>query len=668
MKKNLKNISKKCWMAMLAASIMMSSSAVSIVKPVTVYAVDNGVIFSNETIETNNETVDTNNGTIKTNYELVNTNDGTIETNYALVDTNDGTVKTNNSLVDINNGTVTNNHSDGTVRENNGEVTINTGSVQENNGEVKKNTGTVCENLQDGKVLLNETERVDNCTYVGVIEYNYGTVEANGSAGNTYSIGDDSSQTSDVNYPQIGLNYGEVINNYGVTTNQGGTVENNYNKVDNYNFYDEENSETTGMVTNNYGTVANEGNVCNNMSGATVNNLGGTVTNNYGTVQSTNCFTSTSTSTSTITNNYQTGTVNTDKQSPLTIENNFGGSVTADTTSESVEEVTVKNNYDGTVSEGVTVVNEFYSVTMNSDSSNSDVTYSTGFVSADDGMGVGTKQYIQVKNSNGATGSQGTIVLTPVTGYSIEGTETTDAQAAGYTYSIIKNLNGSYNILVSPLTKSIIINPADLKLMITAITPSDDTEEAKTSEEVDDTKTSDDTEEAKTSEEVDDTKTGEETDDVENSEELVAQVTAVIDSSDLLDVEYDTAIRLPDGSLILPNLWFNKEPESVASAHAIAKQIAKEVTNDTVFITIDLGENPGFNTGVVIALCKGNHVEKRCQISYNGKDFELIIPAMDTNSAAFQECMRLFNNEKQPVSFIKFYQIFKKLGVLLIAR
>ena len=119
MRKRLMNISKRCMVAIMSASFIMSSVTVSMAFPVGVYAEDNTHFcdkldhnIENNTSEINNVIagvqVENNNGSILLNEGIVVNNN---ENHFASeLRNNVGTVVNNNAKIEMNNGTVTNNY------------------------------------------------------------------------------------------------------------------------------------------------------------------------------------------------------------------------------------------------------------------------------------------------------------------------------------------------------------------------------------------------------------------------------------------------------------------------------------------------------------------------------------------------------------------------------
>ncbi|MDO5111191.1 MAG: hypothetical protein Q4E65_02685 [Clostridia bacterium] len=204
----------------LLAALLTAAMALCLLLPATALAADNP---AENTMPTNDVTIDTNFGT-------VTTNNGTVTDNRGTVTTNNSSVQNNRKMVKIN-------ASRGTVGLNFAE-----GTVETNNGKINTNSGTVTTNASDGRIAGNDNKvEINN----GTIDANNGTVTTNASDG------------------RITENDNEV------TTNNGTVTEN----------------EVFGRVETNNGTVTtNFGEVLRNASGGTVHNFGGRVDNDGGTV------------------------------------------------------------------------------------------------------------------------------------------------------------------------------------------------------------------------------------------------------------------------------------------------------------------------------------------------------------------------------------------------
>ena len=193
----------------------------------------------------------------------------------------------------------------------------------------------------------------------------------------------------------------------------------------------EELEENTGTVITNNGTIVyNEGTVNNNSETGTVKNNMGTVVNNYGTVEN---LTECEDMYGQVTYNYATVT--------------GSGSVT--------------NNYGGNVAEGVTVTNNFFSVTLE-DNDQVTTEYGNGFVTND------TVNYIK------ENGQAGTLTFAPKNeGYQVTGTEGNNYEGtsgnATYKYSVTNNTNGICSVALSCLTGNISLNMESLGLMLSEI-------------------------------------------------------------------------------------------------------------------------------------------------------------------------------------------------------
>lgn len=219
-RKDMKNISltkgitKRFMVALMSATLVMSSVAAPVVLPVGVYAKeieDNPVgatvdeIASGDTMNENDGHITTNNGTITTNYCYVVTNNGTIENNastHHIIERADGVIISDN---------------------------ITEGYVWTNNGIIKNNIT---------KVITNSAS--------GVVENNSGSVGGSGTVTNNHG-GNVSGNVTIVNY--FGGTYGEdvtITNNFTDTPIEG---TNQFLNIVNFK------APENGMVTYGQGTT-----------------------------------------------------------------------------------------------------------------------------------------------------------------------------------------------------------------------------------------------------------------------------------------------------------------------------------------------------------------------------------------------------------------------------
>jgi hypothetical protein len=149
--------------------------------------------------------------------------------------------------------------------------------------------------------------------------------------------------------------------------------------------------------------------------------------------------------------------------STVSIDNNFGGTVTKGNSS-----VTITNNYgENTVSSGVTVTNQFYSVDL-TNTANSNLTHTSGFQTP--ATDPDSKFWLQ---TTGTGTVAGVIMLTPDSGYEISGDDATDAAGTSgtrtFTYSVQKQQNGSAVITISSPSGNINVNASTFGLVIQLI-------------------------------------------------------------------------------------------------------------------------------------------------------------------------------------------------------
>ena len=234
--------------------------------------------------------------------------------------------------------------------------------------------------------------------------------------------------------------------------NSGGTVETNNDLVKNIN--------DGGTVETNNDTVRNI-------------NDGGTVENNCGTVENINDGGTVENNNSIVENINDGGTVETNE---VTIEKvNVGGVVINNFGTVQTNEGTVTNNYGGEVTGG-TVQNQFWKVFLEGDQRYS-ATYGTDFVNSSNQED--PHKYIQVTSNGAATGNSGTVTFASKSGYELSGNEQANQNGSNegvtFTYTTVRNANGSYSITISSLNGNLYLTPESVQLVLSAISqPSDD--------------------------------------------------------------------------------------------------------------------------------------------------------------------------------------------------
>ena len=225
-----------------------------------------------------------------------------------------------------------------------------------------------------------------------------------------------------------------------------------------------------GTVTNNEGTIGainNGGSVVNNNQTVGVVNSGGSVTNNNDTIENVNSGGSVTNNNYTIENVNSGGSVTNNN---YTIENvNSGGSVVNNFGAITSNEGTVTNNYGGEVTGG-TVQNQFWKVFLEGDQRYS-ATYGTDFVRSSNQED--PHKYIQVTSNGAATGYSGTVTFASKSGYKLSGNEQANQNSSNedvsFTYTTVRNDNGSYSITISSLNGNLYLTPESVQLVLSAI-------------------------------------------------------------------------------------------------------------------------------------------------------------------------------------------------------
>ncbi len=283
------------------------------------------------------------------------------------------------------------------------DVTVaDSGTVNNNGGTIINNGGTV--NYNSGTVNNNEGEIGNNIA--GTVVTNHGTITDNYLNVTENAAADEGTGLTE---GTVTNNYNNINTNNGTVTNNAGYISENYGTVTD-NAAPTENNTTGGLVEENHGTVTTNNGTINFNIGGTTDSAGGVVETNNGTIY----------------NNQ--GTVK---------NNEMGGTVDGEGASGIVE-----NNWGGTVGAPETVQNQYYNVDITTE--NAAAGNQTGFT-----------------DHNGASylleGAEGTVTVTPESGYSIA-KPTLDADSG--TLTVEGDETNGWQLTFSNLLKNI-------KLLIT---------------------------------------------------------------------------------------------------------------------------------------------------------------------------------------------------------
>ncbi len=202
-----------------------------------------------------------------------------------------------------------------------------------------------------------------------------------------------------------------------------------------------------GTIVNNSGNVRGEAGVVSNVcSGGTAQlSGGGTVINNYCSAE---LGSGSTVSGGTVIHNYGTTIL----QCGGTVENNHVGGVILGSSG------VVLNNYGGTLESGVTVTNQYWSVSVTGLGAN----YDSSFRNISGGS------YLQTISGGADTGASGQIVIRPTGGYEFSGSGPMSGSTATYTYTLTRS-GDNYILTISDITGNVVISPEQLQLVLTAI-------------------------------------------------------------------------------------------------------------------------------------------------------------------------------------------------------
>ena len=171
----------------------------------------------------------------------------------------------------------------------------------------------------------------------------------------------------------------------------------------------------------------------------------GTVINNYGCAV---LGSGSAPSYGTVVNNYGTSILSCGG----TVENNHVGGVILGSSG------VVLNNYGCTLESGVTVTNQYWSVSVTGLGAN----YDSSFRNISGGS------YLQTISGGAPTGASGQIVIRPTGGYEFSGSGPMSGSTATYNYTLTRS-GDNYILTISDITGNVVISPEQLQLVLTAI-------------------------------------------------------------------------------------------------------------------------------------------------------------------------------------------------------
>ncbi|MCR4755397.1 MAG: hypothetical protein K5868_07690 [Lachnospiraceae bacterium] len=474
MRRPYDKLPKKCVVAIMAASMAMSITAQSAICPMVVYAdtPDQEIIVSGceQPITDNQGNVIVNTGgtVVVTNNSggiVVNSGgNGTVTVNSSAVAVNDGgtlavTSNASGGEAFVSSGgtlTIASNISGGQVFVSGGSASIgvNVGSVNVRSGgylTVDTMSGGSAIISSGGSASVNEgLEGRINVQNGGILTASSAsdvTVNAGGifscdtlGGGSNVFLGSDVTISS-VSYganAQFAGGDGTIVYNSGtVMTTSGGdvTISNNCGEarlfasgtvIDNYALVVLGSGSTPsyGTVINNYGTALLE--------------TGGTLSSNFG---------SATLSSGTLQANYGTAIL-----SGGTVTTNHVGGIISGSSG------VVVNNHGGAIDSGISVTNQYWSVTVTGLGASYDASF----------QNISGGSYLQTINGGTAIGATGQITISPAGGYELTVGGAMSGSTATYDYTLTRD-GDNYVLTISNLTGNAVISPEQLQLVLTAI-------------------------------------------------------------------------------------------------------------------------------------------------------------------------------------------------------
>lgn len=648
MRRPFNKISKKCAIAIMAAAMVMSTEAQSVICPMVVYADDQTPGSSN--------------------YYNANTGDLTVSGGTCQIVDNMGTVTVNGggTVQVTNNGPVV---SGGTISGivYGGTVTINSGG-----------TATVSNNAEVGTITINSggaASAIVNASGGNIDVYAGGTLTVGSNISNArieVNSGGNASAGTNSDGATVNVNAGGTmtldrnLSDAAVNVNSGGSAtlaengEGGAAMVLNGGTMTLDNNGREGMVTvegggnitlatNNgqayleSGTSGGSAVVIVNAASGYVENGGGTIMSNYGSAVIL--------SGGTLMSNYG----NVQLSGGTLMANYSGGSVAGNGS--------VRVNYGGTVQSGINASDDYCSVSITEIDSNAEASYGSSFENMSEG------RYIQtVRNGSAVNSANGIITISPKNGYKITGAASANVTEATFRYTLEKS-GDNYLLTVYP-NGNVRISFKQLQLAVSAIeqaipekpvTPPDDNN--KSSANIN-------TGASKVEEPGTNPVSAGTTLLSSTNPDNTAPTVVVIHNPD------DQGQVLTEASVLLKNnkVAIKGEPYSSTEIRKMINDAfvtARKAANGTnpKEIVLNFSEDRSFSAESANTLFKfRKSVAKRCFFSINGVKYELYIPAnVIMNPERYKAAMdKLKKTEETKIVDLKeFAEIFKECGVTL---
>lgn len=470
-----------------------------------------------------------------------------------------------------------------------------------------------------GKIMNNNAYVYHNKAEI-INNDDYGIVDDN-----SMKITSNKGTVNDNNY-EIADNNGVVYGNRALIINNNGYIELNDNNAEVME-NDGHIERNYGDVDNNTGIVVENGDVVSSNAGLIVSNNGtvginiGNVVENYGKVNIAE--------EGTVQKNYISGMVygsslkpNDDRANTVVVAHNRGGTVVSGLKSEDL--LTISNYYDGELRnvawtadgevacEGkILITNKFGEkgdtdkdfITVENQYNSVEVYDADNTDITFDGFvldDVDNTQYILTAQNGEPVELAGTITLKAKEGYSLSDNGELSGSADKLTYSLNKNEDGSYTVSISSLTGDVAVTPEMLNLIVSEI--SDDVQEV-----------------------LPDSPQGDRIDEVTE-----------IESKTLEQIPCEVKTVAPRGG---------------SDAHSYK------------IMEFSFGDNIKLSAETVKALCTGPQNIKRCLFNFEGKQYVMTVPVVDTSSPEYVAALdELLKESDQTVDFWRILEIFKDLG------
>ena len=665
MRRPFDKISKKCAIAIMAAAMVMSTEAQSVICPMVVYADDQNP-GQTDYHSSNTGDILVSGGTcqIVDNMGRVTVNGGGIVqvTNNGNCLSSGGTIS---GIVDVSSGgfaTVSNNIDGGSVTVYSGGTATVLNNVEGGSVTVYSGGAIINSvNSSGGRMIVNSGGALTAGSNISNarIDVNSGGIAsaATNSDGATVNVNDGGTMTLNSNLSDAAVN----VNSGGSATlaenGEGGVA-----MVLNGGTMTLDNNGREGMVTvegggnltlaTNNGQVYLEGGTNNgsavvvlNASSGYVEISGGTLMSNYGTAAI-----------------YSGGTL-------MSNHGNVqlsGGTLMANYSGGSVAGIgRIQANYGGTVQSGINASNDYCAVSITGIDPNAEASYGSSFENMSGG------RYIQtVRNGSAVNSANGIITISPMSGYKITGAASANVTEATFRYTLEKS-GDNYLLTVYP-NGNVQISFEQLQLAVSVIAQTIPEKPVTSPDDNNKSSANINTGASKVEEPGTNPVSAGPTNLSSTNPDNTASTVVVIPVPDQGQViTYSSDILKNDkragGTISRPYFTDREIKKMINDAFAAAKKAANGA--DPKEIVLNLSTDRSFSAESANMLFKiQNSVAKRCFFSINGVKYELYIPTnVNSNPGKYKAAMDILKKteEIKRVDLKEFAEIFKGCGVTL---